>query len=48
MKAKGQTPEERAKVSAPPGHSEHATGYAVDIQKTKTGHCLKMEILVKY
>lgn len=29
-KQRGQTPEERARVSAPPGHSEHHTGYAVD------------------
>lgn len=29
-KKRGQTPEERAKVSAPPGHSEHHTGYAID------------------
>ena len=28
---RGQTAEQRAKVSAPPGHSEHHTGYAVDI-----------------
>jgi zinc D-Ala-D-Ala carboxypeptidase len=28
---RNQTPAERAKVSAPPGHSEHHTGYAVDI-----------------
>lgn len=32
VKAKrGQTAEERALVSAPPGHSEHHTGYAVDV-----------------
>lgn len=29
--ARGQSPEERAKVSAPPGYSEHHTGYAIDI-----------------
>lgn len=29
-KQRGQTLEERAKVSAPPGHSEHHTGYAID------------------
>jgi zinc D-Ala-D-Ala carboxypeptidase len=29
-KQRGQTPEERARVSAPPGHSEHHTGYAID------------------
>lgn len=29
--ARGQTASERAKVSAPPGHSEHHTGYAIDI-----------------
>jgi len=29
-KKRGQTPEERAKVSAPPGHSEHHTGYTID------------------
>lgn len=28
---RGQTPAQRAKVSAPPGHSQHETGYAVDI-----------------
>jgi zinc D-Ala-D-Ala carboxypeptidase len=28
---RNQTPTERAKVSAPPGYSEHHTGYAVDI-----------------
>ncbi|AHJ29528.1 D-alanyl-D-alanine carboxypeptidase family protein [Nodularia spumigena CS-584] len=28
---RNQTPAERATVSAPPGHSEHHTGYAVDI-----------------
>ncbi|MEA5579766.1 M15 family metallopeptidase [Nodularia harveyana UHCC-0300] len=28
---RNQTPAERAIVSAPPGHSEHHTGYAVDI-----------------
>ncbi len=28
---RNQTPKERAKVSAPPGYSEHHTGYAVDI-----------------
>lgn len=28
---RGQTASERAKVSAPPGHSEHHTGYAIDI-----------------
>ncbi|MEM1255713.1 MAG: M15 family metallopeptidase [Cyanobacteria bacterium P01_H01_bin.21] len=27
---RGQTPETRAEVSAPPGYSEHHTGYAVD------------------
>jgi len=29
-KKRGQTPEERAKVSAPPGFSEHHTGYTID------------------
>ena len=29
--ARNQTPAERASVSAPPGHSEHHTGYAVDV-----------------
>jgi len=29
--ARGQSPAERALVSAPPGHSEHHTGYAIDI-----------------
>ena len=28
---RGQVPSERAKVSAPPGYSEHHTGYAIDI-----------------
>ena len=28
---RNQTPEERAQVSAPPGYSEHSTGYAVDL-----------------
>ena len=28
---RGQVTTERAKVSAPPGHSEHHTGYAIDI-----------------
>ncbi|MFN3362233.1 MAG: D-alanyl-D-alanine carboxypeptidase family protein, partial [Pseudanabaenaceae cyanobacterium] len=28
---RNQTPAERAKVSAPPGYSEHHTGYAIDI-----------------
>lgn len=28
---RGQTLEQRARVSAPPGHSEHHTGYAVDV-----------------
>jgi D-alanyl-D-alanine carboxypeptidase len=30
-KQRNQTPAERAKVSAPPGHSEHHTGYAIDL-----------------
>jgi len=30
-KQRNQTPSQRAKVSAPPGHSEHHTGYALDI-----------------
>lgn len=30
-KQRNQTPSQRAKVSAPPGHSEHHTGYAMDI-----------------
>ena len=29
-KQRGQTAEERARVSAPPGYSEHHTGYAID------------------
>lgn len=33
--ARGQTASERAKVSAPPGHSEHHTGYAIDIGDAK-------------
>jgi zinc D-Ala-D-Ala carboxypeptidase len=28
---RNQRPQERANVSAPPGHSEHHTGYAIDI-----------------
>ncbi len=28
---RGQTPAQRALVSAPPGHSEHHTGYTIDI-----------------
>ena len=28
---RNQTPAERAKVSAPPGYSEHHTGYAIDL-----------------
>lgn len=28
---RGQVPRERAQVSAPPGYSEHHTGYAIDI-----------------
>ncbi|MGB1131066.1 MAG: D-alanyl-D-alanine carboxypeptidase family protein, partial [Haloferula sp.] len=28
---RNQTAEERAQVSAPPGYSEHSTGYAVDL-----------------
>ena len=31
MVERGQLPEERAKVSAPPGYSEHHTGYALDL-----------------
>ena len=34
---RGQTASERAKVSAPPGHSEHHTGYAVDIGDANSG-----------
>lgn len=30
---KHQNPEERAKLSAPPGYSEHHTGYAVDLNR---------------
>jgi len=30
-KQRNQTPAERAKASAPPGYSEHHTGYAIDI-----------------
>jgi len=30
-KQRNQTPAQRAKVSAPPGHSEHHTGYAIDV-----------------
>ena len=28
---RNQTAEERAQVSAPPGYSEHSTGYAIDL-----------------
>jgi len=31
MVERSQRPEERAKVSAPPGYSEHHTGYALDL-----------------
>jgi len=31
MVERGQQPEERAQVSAPPGYSEHHTGYALDL-----------------
>ena len=31
MVERGQRPAERAKVSAPPGYSEHHTGYALDV-----------------
>ncbi len=34
---RGQTAAERAKVSAPPGHSEHHTGYAVDLGDADAG-----------
>jgi len=33
---RGQVAQERAKVSAPPGYSEHHTGYAVDIGDANT------------
>jgi D-alanyl-D-alanine carboxypeptidase len=33
---RNQRPEERADVSAPPGHSEHHTGYAIDIGDADT------------
>lgn len=33
---RNQRPEERAAVSAPPGHSEHHTGYAIDIGDANT------------
>ncbi len=32
-KQRGQTLEQRAKVSAPPGYSEHATGLAIDLNE---------------
>ncbi|EEH56040.1 uncharacterized protein MICPUCDRAFT_18607 [Micromonas pusilla CCMP1545] len=35
--ARGQTAAERALVSAPPGHSEHHTGYAVDVSTPSVG-----------
>ena len=31
MVERSQRPEERAQVSAPPGYSEHHTGYALDL-----------------
>jgi LAS superfamily LD-carboxypeptidase LdcB/murein DD-endopeptidase MepM/ murein hydrolase activator NlpD/muramidase (phage lysozyme) len=34
-KQRGQTPEQRAKVSAPPGFSQHHTGLALDINSTE-------------
>ena len=39
---RNQSAEERAKVSAPPGYSEHSTGYAVDLgdAKAPTTHLL--------
>jgi D-alanyl-D-alanine carboxypeptidase len=33
---RGQTAQKRAEVSAPPGYSEHHTGYAVDIGDATT------------
>ena len=35
-KKRGQTPVQRAKVSAPPGHSEHHTGFAIDFDDGDT------------
>ena len=35
-KKRNQTPEERAKVSAPPGHSEHHTGFTFDFDDGDT------------
>jgi zinc D-Ala-D-Ala carboxypeptidase len=34
-KERGQTAKERAEVSAPPGYSEHHTGYALDVGDTQ-------------
>jgi D-alanyl-D-alanine carboxypeptidase len=36
-------PEERAISSAPPGHSEHATGYALDFATRPEGKCPDVE-----
>lgn len=36
-------PEERAISSAPPGHSEHATGYALDFGSRPEDHCPDVE-----
>lgn len=36
-------PEARAISSAPPGHSEHATGYALDFGARPEGHCADVE-----
>ena len=40
---RGQTAEQRAKVSAPPGHSEHHTGYALDIGDADAGGAILSE-----
>jgi surface protein len=35
MNKRNQTPEQRARVSAPPGYSQHHTGLAIDINSTE-------------
>ena len=42
---RNQTAEERARVSAPPGYSEHSTGYAVDLGAVSYTHLTLPTIL---
>lgn len=35
MNKRNQTPQQRARVSAPPGYSQHHTGFAIDINSTE-------------